>query len=627
MKLTKTTATTPIMWSRPYGVCTTLRPTTKQSATAAVHVAQSTTITTTSENDGPTEVRDASGRLLRRGPITEEDIRDYNTLFSSLLKEYAYVVDDSWVTGTIPPEMYGTYYRNGPGLQVDNPRYQRHTLDGDGMVLSLAFRDGRAYFRNRFVRTDGFVKEQAAGRPLFRNAFTRGAADGSPVFNPFDLSFKNVANTGVLLWAGKLYALWEGGLPHVMDPRSLETLGETRMGGALRGSTFGGHYKVIEEADGSRRLVGFSTASGFGGSSITFYEFAEDGSLLHEVVHPLQGVSLAFIHDITVSEHYYIFVLSAMDFDAAKFATSYLLSQCSVAECLAFNPSKPSRVVLVPRPGRPSGRVLQPKVLETTPCFAFHLSNAFEVERDPQPGKQLQRRAAPLVVVDTVAWQEVSFSNSQYTYGPEYYWGRSRSHLVRVVCDPDAGTATSHQLMRRSAEFCVNDPRVNSRQHRITWVCCDMVDNAKAFGNLQAIARLDIDPRVTLRGGAGTDVLSSPQGVSEGVSLDVWYPGDRCFPGEPMFVPRPGSSREGDGWLLVVVHNAATQKAEVNILDAQDLSSGPLATIRLPHRLPSGLHGSWCSEFMGPEDEPVVEVGAGLAATPRWQELGTIRAL
>ncbi|GIL87071.1 hypothetical protein Vretifemale_15228, partial [Volvox reticuliferus] len=265
---------------------------------------------------------------------------------------------------------------------------------------------------------------QAAGRPLFRNAFTRGAADGSPVFNPFDLSFKNVANTGVLLWAGKLYALWEGGLPHVMDPRSLETLGETRMGGALRGSTFGGHYKVIEEADGSRRLVGFSTASGFGGSSITFYEFAEDGSLLHEVVHPLQGVSLAFIHDITVSEHYYIFVLSAMDFDAAKFATSYLLSQCSVAECLAFNPSKPSRVVLVPRPGRPSGRVLQPKVLETTPCFAFHLSNAFEVERDPQPGKQLQRRAAPLVVVDTVAWQEVSFSNSQYTYGPEYYWGR-----------------------------------------------------------------------------------------------------------------------------------------------------------------------------------------------------------
>ncbi|GIL50225.1 hypothetical protein Vafri_6458 [Volvox africanus] len=624
MLLTKATATTSMMWSRRYGACTGPRPTTKRSA---VHLAQSTTSTTTSENDWPTEVRDASGRLLRRGPITAADIRDYNTTFSSLLKEYAYVVDESWVTGTIPPEMYGTYYRNGPGLQVDNPRYRRHTFDGDGMVLSLAFRNGRAYFRNRFVRTDGFVKEQAAGRPLFRNAFTRGAADGFPLFNPFDLSFKNVANTGVVLWAGGLYALWEGGLPYAMNPRSLETLGETRMGGALRGSNFGGHYKVVEEADGSNRLVGFSTASSFGGSSITFYEFAEDGSLLHETTHPLQGVSLAFIHDMTVSEHYYIFVLSAVDFDAAKFVTSYLLSQCSVAECLTFNPAKSSWVVLVPRPGRPSGRVLQPKQLEMTPCFSFHLSNAFEVERDPQPGNpQLPsqpRQTAPLVVVDTLPWQEVSFSTTQYTYGPEYYWGRSRSHLVRVVCDPDAGTATSQQLMRRAAEFCVNDPRVNSRQHRIIWVGCDMVDHAKAFGHLQAIARLEIDPRVGLRKGAGTDALSNPEGVSEGVSLDVWYPGDRCFPGEPMFVPRPGSSREGDGWLLVVVHNAATQKAEVNILDAQNLSGGPLAVIHLPHRLPSGLHGSWSSEFMGPEDEP----GVGVGASPTWQELGTIRAL
>lgn len=50
---------------------------------------------------------------------------------------------------------------------------------------------------------------QAAGKPLLRGSFTRGAADGSPLFNPLDLRFKNVANTGVLHWGGKLYALWE----------------------------------------------------------------------------------------------------------------------------------------------------------------------------------------------------------------------------------------------------------------------------------------------------------------------------------------------------------------------------------------------------------------------------------
>lgn len=50
---------------------------------------------------------------------------------------------------------------------------------------------------------------QAAGRPVHRTAFTRGAADGNPLFNPFDFTLKNVANTGVLAWGGKLYALYE----------------------------------------------------------------------------------------------------------------------------------------------------------------------------------------------------------------------------------------------------------------------------------------------------------------------------------------------------------------------------------------------------------------------------------
>ncbi|EFJ44398.1 hypothetical protein VOLCADRAFT_95405 [Volvox carteri f. nagariensis] len=591
------------------------------------------TVSTTEEYD-LVEERGNQPRPLRRGPTTAEVIQDHKTMFSSLLKEYAYVVDEDWVTGSIPKELHGTYYRNGPGLQVDNPRYQRHTFDGDGMVLSLSFRNGRAYFRNRFVRTEGFLKEQAAGRPLYRNSFTRGSADGSPWFNPLDLSFKNVANTGVLAWGGQLYALWEGGLPYSMDPRTLDTRGETRMGGALRGSTFGAHYRVVvSETDGSRRWVAFSSAAGFNGAAITFYEFAEDGTKLHETTHPLEDASLAFIHDILVSEHYYIALLGPVEFDPIKFATQYIWSRCSIAECLVYNPSRPARVVLVPRPGRPSGRALSPRVLETDPCFTFHHVNAFEVEQQQQQGQMPPPGEVPppLVVLDTVAWDELSFSVNQYSYGPEYYRGGSRSHLVRLVCDPMAGTVTTHRLMRRTAEFPVTDPRVTGRPHRVIWTGCDAVDDPLLWGPIQAIARVEVDPQLGLTSSgsaaasssSSSSLSTSPQGAAEGVSVDVWYAGERRFPGEPMFIPRPGSSREGEGWLLVAVHNAATQKGEVVILDAQNLSAGPLATLHLPHRLPAGLHGSWDTCFAGPEDEP----GEGSGATPRWQELGTIRPL
>lgn len=86
-----------------------------------------------------------------------------------------------------------------------------------------------------------------------------------------------------------------------------------------------------------------------------------------------------------------------------------------------------------------------------------------------------------------------------------------------------------------------------------------------------------------------------------------------------MFVPRPGSGREGDGWLIVAVHNADTEKADVHIFDAEALSSGPLATLHLPHRLPVSLHGAWDQVYRGPDPENL--------AMPRWQLLGSVKPL
>ena len=66
----------------------------------------------------------------------------------------------------------------------------------------------------------------------------------------------------------------------------------------------------------------------------------------------------------------------------------------------------------------------------------------------------------------------------------------------------------------------------------------------------------------------------------------MWHPGMHAQ--EPVFVPRPGSSAEDDGWLLVLVFASASQRTELAILDAQKVSQGPVATIQLPHHIPMG---------------------------------------
>lgn len=62
---------------------------------------------------------------------------------------------------------------------------------------------------------------------------------------------------------------------------------------------------------------------------------------------------------------------------------------------------------------------------------------------------------------------------------------------------------------------------------------------------------------------------------------------------EPVFVPRPQSVREGDGWLLCIIHDENTDRGQLAVFDAQHVAHGPIARAQLPWRVPMGFHGTW----------------------------------
>lgn len=94
---------------------------------------------------------------------------DWVSGYRSQPNEYSYWISD--VEGQIPADLEGTLFRNGPGLLEVGGQSVKHPFDGDGMISSIAIQDGRAYFRNRFVRTAGYVAEQQAQKPLYRGVF------------------------------------------------------------------------------------------------------------------------------------------------------------------------------------------------------------------------------------------------------------------------------------------------------------------------------------------------------------------------------------------------------------------------------------------------------------------------
>jgi len=131
------------------------------------------------------------------------------------------------VEGTIPKDLAGFFLRNGPNADLSplDPKTY-HPFDGDGMIHEMAFADGKASYRNRWVVTKGLQRERAAGRALWGGFATIGKSEP-----PADMPFKNLANTALAWHAGKLLALWEAGSPYLVDMPGLETRGETTFDG------------------------------------------------------------------------------------------------------------------------------------------------------------------------------------------------------------------------------------------------------------------------------------------------------------------------------------------------------------------------------------------------------------
>ncbi|MEO0612653.1 MAG: carotenoid oxygenase family protein, partial [Pseudomonadota bacterium] len=74
--------------------------------------------------------------------------------------------------------------------------------------------------------------------------------------------------------------------------------------------------------------------------------------------------------------------------------------------------------------------------------------------------------------------------------------------------------------------------------------------------------------------------------------------GDNRFGSEAPFAPRPGAVAEDEGYLISFITDLDTDQSECVIIDAQQVSAGPVARIILPHRISSGTHAAWATHDM-----------------------------
>ena len=455
------------------------------------------------------------------------------------------------VKGTVPAELAGTFYRNGPGRLERNGHRVHHPFDGDGMIAAMRFENGGVRLSNRFVRTEGWQAEEKAGKVLYRGVFG-SQKPGGRLANAFDLRLKNIANTNVVRLGDQLLALWEAAEPHALDPESLETRGLSRLDGVLKkGEAFSAHPRFDPGHHGRPCMVTFGVKTG-PRSTIRLMEFAtegpEAGQLIHDRSDSFPG--FAFLHDFAITPNWAVFLQNAIAFNPIPYVTG----EKGAAQCLASQPGGKGRFWLIPRDsGRFAGQ--KPRILEAPDGFVFHHLNAFE--------------DGDHVVVESIVYDDFptigpdeDFAEVDFDAVPEGILHRCRLDLSRERVNTD-------RITNRTCEFAMVNPDRQGQCARYAWMA--VAERETGNDPLQAIQKLDLSSGAT----------------------HTWSAAPRGFVSEPLMVRRPGAEAEDDGWVLDLVWNGARQASDLVILDARDLSE--VAVVELPLAVPHGLHGSWAA--------------------------------
>mmetsp|Transcript_24499 Transcript_24499/g.36408 ORF Transcript_24499/g.36408 Transcript_24499/m.36408 type:complete len:578 (+) Transcript_24499:12-1745(+) len=496
----------------------------------------------------------------------------------------------------------GTIYRNGHArFCADDETPCLHPFDADGMILAMTFdasKPSKVLFRNKFVETEGYIKDKEMGGMSQRGLFGTKKSGGS-LANLFQMDYKHVANTNVIHCGDSLYALWEGGLPYLLDPLTLRNkngkgkAGLTDLDGLLS-DNFSAHprYDPVRKTYVNFGSVFDPIKSEFRVSlyevdATTFRSKRKNGVTPNFVLD-----APALIHDFILTKNYCIFFINDTRINAMSAIKAMLGSAGFAGSIEVDKDAEHSNIVLIPRSlldNKEQDAVSdidlfqdeRVTVVKMDRHFAFHYANAFE---DTEGN----------VVFDTVQMDGMELAADF----KEPFWqienpfrDVSPTRLIRYTVDIQnkklaIGNNQPKVLTTRLPEFPSIPRDISTRRHRYIYP-------------LVARKKVNVNPKTS---GLGGPVAAVAKIDSEDTANNEYFSFEPYeFPGEAILVPKVGKtvtlpSEEDACYMLVLVTNGKDLTTDVAIFDVegdQVFEKGPILRFPLPVFTPHLLHGSF----------------------------------
>ena len=341
----------------------------------------------------------------------------------------------------------------------------------------------------------------------------------------------DTVNTNVLGIAGRTWALVEAGSYPVELSETLDEQTYNPFDDTLAGS-FTAHPH-LDPKTGEHHSICYEAMDP---DAVRHVVLSPDGKVTRELsIKVKHGPS---IHDCAITDRYALILDLPVTFSMKSLIGGHSFPY-------RWNPEHQARVGLLPRAGQAEDIVW----VDCPQTYIFHVANAY----DTADGK---------VVLDACVYDTMF---AETTGGPS---GTSLG-LERWTIDPVAKTVERRTIDAAPQEFPRPDERFFGQPYRYSYTMA--LPEGEFAISATKLYKHDLE--------AGT--------------REVHDFGEGRYPGEFVFVPRGDDAPEGDGWMVGLVIDLPHETTDLVILDAARFAEPPVASIRIPHRVPPGFHGNW----------------------------------